>query len=119
MKVKTKTLERAASSTDRRKKRVVDHARKLETKVNSSFPALTGTRRLYGRHGGLAASVKVNGPSSRAWHALFPEVLNFKVTFHDRDENRSRKKAYDRAVKTIQYYQVVYFQFGYRINVDY
>ena len=51
----------------------------------ATFPALTGRRALYGRHGAMAAGLTLDGNTSRNWHAGFDEVL--KVTFHDRMVN--------------------------------
>ena len=77
----------------------------------ATFPALTGRRALYGRHGTLAKGVKLDGNTSRNWHAGFGEVL--KVTFHDRMENsrfgRQRAKQYKDAVEILKRYQVRFF----------
>lgn len=62
------------------------------------FPELAGGRTLYGRHGRLAAGLRVDGTTARAWHAARETVLD--IVFSDRDTKKERKAQHSKAIKT-------------------
>ena len=62
----------------------------------AKFPTLTGGRTLYGRHGRLAAGVRVDGNTERCWVAGHEQVLD--IVFDDRAEKKKRMKRYERSM---------------------
>ena len=84
----------------------------------AKFPAVTGNRTLYKRHGRLASGLRVDGSTARSWHAARLELLG--VVFPDRNTNRVRNKAYKRAVNTwdlyVQFRKLCHSEFDYEVK---